>query len=1219
MYLKRLEMVGFKSFAERTRLDFEPGMMAIVGPNGCGKSNIADAIRWVLGEQSAKALRGAKMEDVIFNGTDAQKALGIAEVSLTLADCEAALGTEYHEVTVTRRVFRTGEGQYLINKTPCRLKDIQRLFMDTGVGTNSYSLMEQGRIDRVLSSRPEDRRAVFEEASGITKYKADKKEAIRKLEHTEANLLRLADILREVKRQIISLQRQAGKARRYREIQDQLRGQELFFARDRMADLDRALAGLETQRAGLAEREEALVADVTEAETRVDAVRAELSALDREIEETREQVSQGRAEVVRAQELIQLNSARIQELERIAQRDSEEADVARRSLAEAREALERLTAQVGRADEGRRAAEEDLSGKTAALREREDRVDRLGRTLHQLREDLVRMEHRSAELSQELTQMETRERESVRRRERLSVEQAETRRVLSQAETRQAAMTRRVESLQGDTARRTEEHARLETARADRAAAEAALRADLADLQARAAARRAETEVLARAEAAAEGFPGGARLLLDPGAPVAADRSALLGALAGHLRAEADYRGCLEAALRPWLDALVARDAATALACLREVERQQAGAARILAVPARATAAAAAPLPGEALLDHVACSDDVRPLAQCLLGDVRVLASLADLPEPLPEGVRFVTRAGHLAGAPGAYEFWAPETSASPLARRQQLDAARADLAQADRDLADRRAALERLQGDETELAARLRAAADALAEARRAQAHAEGEHQVVADEARQSRERAEVVAFELGQLAETGSATQQRRESIAAEMETLRRQQAEARFALGARTDELRAAEQERNAALAEVTDARVAAGDSRREAETFRQRQESQTARVTELETLIRERAQGVTDYRARIADLHQTTAAARDSLQPLEDEARLHEARLADTRRRREDRLAIQQQEDHLVRERRTGLDQVRQSRGRLDVEIAEQKMRRQTLLDRVTGEYKVSLDDIRAAAEPEWGDAGAPADREALETLIAEQRARLESMGPVNLVAIDEYQELEQRYNFLNAQQDDLVKAKQQLLDMIRRINQTTTQMFAETFAKVNENFREMFVKLFGGGAAKLVLVDETDVLESGIEIIARPPGKKLQTVSLLSGGERTMTAVALLFALYLVKPSPFCLLDELDAALDDSNIGRFVSVVSSFLTTSQFIVITHNRQTIGASNVLFGVTMEKHGISKIVSVKFNREHQIELALPAGEREPVAAEPVEAPPAAPEPAAEPPTND
>ncbi len=1208
MYLKRLEMAGFKSFADRTKLEFEPGIMAIVGPNGCGKSNISDAIRWVLGEQSAKSLRGAGMTDFIFNGTDTHKPMGMAEVSLTLAECEASLGIEYHEVTVTRRVYRSGEGEYLINKTPCRLKDIQRLFMDTGVGTNSYSLMEQGRIDRILSSHPEDRREVFEEASGITKFKADRREAMRKLDQTEANLLRLADIIREVKRQIISLQRQAGKARRYQVLQQELRGLDLHYTRGRIEAIDSETGTLDARRASLAEREEAMTATLREVESSIDAQRARLAEFDRDIEETRELAAQAKAEWQRTQESIAHNEDRVREYRQLSDNYLQEQEAGRKHLDDHRQTLAALQTDLEGAATTRQTAEADLQVKAARLREQETAVDAAGQQLHRMRKELIETENRVATLTNDLSECEAREKGTTMRRERLLVEQSQYRQSHVHIEAQRNALATRIAEQRtafAEAERRVQE---LQNLIRDRAAAVSGLRQKLSELKPRDAALTAQIDLLTRQEAKSEGFPGGARLILD--GTVKADGATMLGALATHLHAEPEYRTCLEAVLRPWADAVVVSDGGGAVALLRELDRRRAGAARLLAVTAPALPAPPAPAEGaEPLLAHVTCDDSVRELVARLLGGVHVIGDLARVSPPAP-GLTYVTPSGLVAGEGGSYELWMTEAAdTNPVARRQRLQKWREERDVIRREIGAHEADLAKLQSDDGSFEAQRGEARRTLEVARTAMAMSEGESGILAREDLAARQRAETVAMELESLSGQDEAARERRERIHTSLDESRARQGEVRQLVAVRTDELRTLEQQRTQWMQEVTEARIAAADRRREAEALQQRAAAHEDRIRELESLVRERADGVVAYHQRIEELLRTTAAARDSLQPLEEETALHQNRFDALRREREAQARILESAEHKVRTERDALDEAREARNRIDIELAEHRMRRQTLVERVTSDYRVTAEDILAATVPDWGEAGAPADGEVLESRVAELRAKLESMGPVNLVAIEEYQELEKRNDFLTAQQDDLVQSKQQLHDMIKKINQTTTQMFQDTFVKVNENFKDMFGKLFGGGTARLVMVDEGDVLESGIEIIARPPGKKLQSVSLLSGGERTMTAVALLFSLYMVKPSPFCVLDELDAALDDSNIGRFVAVVKEFLAKSQFIVITHNRQTIGAANVLYGVTMEKRGVSKIISVKFNR-HQ----APPGYAAPAPA-PAESatPPAAIEPPA------
>lgn len=1202
MFLKCLELIGFKSFAERTRLEFEPGLTAIVGPNGCGKSNISDAVRWVLGEQSAKALRGSHMEDVIFNGTEAHKPMAMAEVSLTLSDCEQALGTEYHEVTVTRRVFRSGEGQYFINKAPCRLRDIQRLFMDTGIGTNSYSLMEQGRIDMVLSARPDDRREVFEEASGITKFKADKQEALRKLEHTEANLVRLGDIIQEVKKQIISLQRQAGKARRYKALQEQLRRYDLFLAQDRIQVLNHGIEVLESQVTTLTGQDQALREEVAQTEQQTATLRHELSGMEQAVATAVERSGAAAHELDRLRDLITVNHDRLRELEHLSQRDTRESEEAHKLLQQHRVALDEGSRALAEAQGLSRQAEQELQTHAAGLERHEQQTEAVRRQLHELRAESLDLDGRLSRLQNDFAELEARERTTVIRRERLAAEKAEMQRAVEVYDTRIQEMLHRLEELQAHVRTHAQHTEQMSLDGARRQEEARALQQALGDLQSRLAAREAQAEMLRRQEAEAEGFPPGARAALDPQSGLAMDRDRLIGPLAEHLRAAAGYETALQAALRSWLDALVLQDEAAALELVGRLQAEERGSVRALAARAGAGSSPAA-ADDDRLLNHVTCAPALRDLAERLLGHVRVVARLDAVPADAPPGLVYVTPTGAVRRGAGLYEYWmAEEHSANPVARRHLRVEWDEDIRALRASIEEQRGLLAALVQGGQEAESALREEQRALEEARRALAQCEGQHQVIAREGQQARERDETVGWELEALENQTRSGSESRSGILQEMDALRARQETNRGALASRTEQVQQLENTRADLAAQVTERRIQFTEQRQKVESLRARLEPLEARIRELEGLMADRAAGLNTYRQRMEEIRLAVVQAEGRLAPLQVEIEQFARQLVDLRGRRETGTRRLEELEAALKDQRTHLDGVRQKRSELDVELAEHRMRRQNIIERATGEYHLTPDQVLKEPEPEWENNIKP-DRDTLETMVAEIRAKLESLGPVNLVAIEEHQERETRFAFLTQQQDDLVKSKQQLIDLIRKINSTTTEMFSKTFQVVNNNFQDMFKRLFGGGAAKLVLVDEENVLDSGIEIIARPPGKKLQTVSLLSGGERTMTAVALLFALYMVKPSPFCVLDEIDAALDEANIGRFVTMLKDFLIHSQFVVITHNRQTISAANILYGVTMEKHGISKIISVKFTRLN--------GE----AAPPAAAPPPAPAPAATP----
>jgi len=1175
VHLKWLDIAGFKSFPDKTRLQFEPGLTAIVGPNGCGKSNVSDAIRWVLGETSARALRGAKMEDCIFNGTDIRKPLGMAEVNITFTDCESVLGTEFNEVTVTRRVFRSGEGQYFLNKTPCRLKDIQRLFMNTGIGTSSYSLMEQGRIDQILSSRPEDRREIFEEASGITKFKMDKREAARKLEQTEANLLRLADVIREVKRQIGSLQRQAGKARRYKELREELRRLDLCFSRDRLSAMDADLQALETELRTLAEEAATLHTDLQNLEAGETELRARLAATEEAIGQAMENRSEIQTRLDRAADTARINRDRIRELETLAERDRRDISEAEAQIEKHRRDLDALGAAIDEARRRREQAEKEWQARQAALQALEQEIESRRQQLQQWRAEALEQENTLARLQNEQVQLEARDRANMLRRERLIAEKSQLTHSLQGYEERQGGLVETLRALTRDIEHSQALFAELNRQRASKADESRETQKAIATLQSQSAARQAQIELLEKAETEAEDFPGGARLLLDKQRPPA-EADAILGPLAQHLEVAPEFRVALEAALRAWLDAVVVRDAARAAPLLRLLAEHRAGAARLLALDAPA------PLPeppaggpGAALLDQVRCDDAFQPLVRRLLAGVRVVESLDGAPAA---GAVWVTRDGALLRGDGAFEFWMRESGQSnPLARHHLIADLKRELAQCDDQVRLKSDTLKALQAAGADLELAIENARADSEDRRRTLAVRESENQMVFQEANQARDRLETVVWELHQLDEQGDGSAER-QAVADQIDAAREAQSQLRGQSDALSRELQTLDQRRSALYAEVGELRVRFAEARQQVDHLESRRDPLKARIQELESLVKGRSGGIASYRASIDQLTRSAAEAEAQVEPLKTELAAAAAALDQLRKQRETQTGEMGEMNARLGVKRDRLEEIAARRTDREVLFAESRMRRQNLVERLAGDYNASVEELKNTPDPDWPE-GRP-DAETLGRMVDECRGRIEAMGPVNLVAIEEYQELEERHSFLTQQQDDLTAAKQQLMDMIKKINVTTSEMFLSTFAQVNDNFQAMFTKLFNGGTARLVLADEGDVLESGIDIIARPPGKKLQTVSLLSGGERTMTAVALLFSIYQIKPSPFCVLDELDAALDESNIARFVTILESFLNQSQFVVITHNRRTIAAANTLYGVTMEERGVSKVMSMKFS---------------------------------------
>ena len=1176
MYLKQLDILGFKSFADKTRLTFEPGMIAIVGPNGCGKSNVSDAIRWVLGEQRPTALRCTKLADVVFNGTDTRKPLGLCEVSITFADCEKELGTEYDEVTITRRVYRDGNGEYFINKVRCGLKDVKRLFMGTGIGTTSYSVMAQGQIDQILSSKPEDRRAVFEEAAGITKFKADRKEAIRKIEQTEQNLLREADVLREMKRQIGSLQRQVGKAQRYKELRDEVRGLDIYVSRNKIRTFDLALELNAAKRVETDQLIEDTTSAVAAAEEASRQLHQEIHSAEERLGALASEAAAAEAGFRRAQEMIAVNEQRIAEYKAFSDRDGREIEDARRLLEEAGMQLESLEQKTALLESGVESANAELDAAQAAFDASQQKIDALRMALQTARSESAMCDRHAAEIRDTVARLEYEAREAILKKERLSSEAAQLKDAVASADANLAEVKARLDAAQAREEELSEAVAK-KTAEAEAFRAEVEdLRANFGKMQAEAAAKEAELNYLNDAQDAAAAFSAGAQALLE--GKLDLPEGAVLGSLADRFDAPAEYRIALEAALRSWLDAVVVKDADAAAAAIGALVKGKGGSARIVCLAAdRAGAAAGAGQGGTRLMDVVQVDDAFRPAAEALIGNVYLAEDAAAIPGA---GITFVTRDGVVRRADGTCEVWQPGTAAaSPLSRKMLVSETKTAFDALKKRIADGEATLSTAAEKSAGLAAELRNLQEQLSEARRAAAQAQGEHTSLDRDATQLKARLAKVGEELEGVVAANADGDAKREALAAELEatvakrdallddTTRKQD---------KLIELETANAEKSRFL---TEKRVAAGQMESElAFTSRQKEDVERRKV-ELVRTVEGRENGIKGYQESIARLTDETVELQASLEPLQEKFADVRTRTDEERAKREALNAQLTQADAATAAKRAALDGARDTKSRLEVAATESTMLRQNLYDHLSQEYGLDAQQVMREPDPEFK--GEPPPPEQLEAKVNDINAKIAALGPVNMVAIDEFRELEERYTKEKAQEADLLAAKAQILELITDLNGKSGEMFKTTFEKANENFQKMFTKLFNGGEARLVLLEnEEDPLECGIDIIARPPGKRPQSVTLLSGGERTMTAVALLFAIFRIKPAPFTMLDELDAALDDANIGRFVDALKEFLDRSQFLIITHNQHTIAGSDLVYGVSQQEKGVSRVISMKLS---------------------------------------
>ena len=1171
MYLKSLNVVGFKSFADRTTLEFHEGVTAIVGPNGCGKSNVLDSIRWVLGEQSAKALRGGEMKDVIFSGTETRPPLGMAEVSLTFGDCEQELGVEYNEVTITRRVFRDGASEYELNKTPCRLRDIHSIFMDTGIGRSAYSIMEQGKIDSILSSRPEDRRAIFEEAAGITKYKSQKKEALRKLENTEANLIRLADIIREVKRQIGSLQRQAGKARRYQSSFEELATLENRFGRRQFDTFSATITALQTEVDGARQRQEEMETEVAGQEEKVGAARSDLAVVEAELVRLRDEQAALRNAMERAEQRAATNRARVEEFTGLRDQARQEIAATEEKVRVGEEQLAHLNAQVENFTRLRSETQERFDAAQEALQMLTAKIGTVEAERAEIEEQKLNQERLHQRQEQELAGLELQQRNFQLRVEGLQSEQTS---LTQRRDEAQAAVAQHAARLTGAETLLEERRQALQQAQQARREAEEKLR--VAE-RARAEASKAHQNLQARRDALAQledqhaSAPQATQRLLKAEAA-----GEIKGTLSGHISVRAGYETPLALLLGDAVNALILNDDATAQAWREKL----AGKEQCAFAPLRA--ARPTPLPSSAethATKFITAKPLVGELVAALLEDAHVVDDLAagwKLKAAQPQST-IATRGGELITRSGLL-LVGQEAGASlaVLTRQSEMRQLEAELAGSKDKVAEAQTAVDAAQGALDEKSISIEQARTAVQEAEISLATQRQDDRAAQAALAEIVRQVEDASREMTRLnaQEQVDHEQHSRLREALQVAETARREAEARMMeFKTQLDELVAKESSQSSALTEL---RIELATQTQQCEAWQQQREPVATRLQELRELGEQRTRESAEHEQRVVQAREEIVdAEREHAEKSEAQSRVA-AELEQTQVKRTAAQAGIDEQEGVLKALRRAHGEIQTARTENEVKLAEQKLFLGNLRERFRRDYQKELEDLPLLTEEETAT-----DWAALEAEVAEKRAALEAIGPVNLEAITEYDELEQRYQFLTGQETDLLTAKEQIIKAIQEINQTTQKLFAETFEKVKINFQEMFTELFGGGKATLALMDEADPLECGIDIVAKPPGKQTQTVSLLSGGERTMTAVALLFAIYMVKPSPFCVLDELDAPLDESNINRFIKILKRFVEQSQFVVITHNKRTISIADVLYGVTMEERGVSKFVSMRMQK--------------------------------------
>jgi len=1197
MYLRKLTVSGFKSFANQVEVVFDAGVTGVIGPNGCGKSNISDAIRWVLGEQNPRRLRGQAMSDMIFNGTATRAAAGMAEVSLLFDNSDGILPAPYREIEIVRRLYRDGDSEYLLNNTKCRLKDITDLFLDSGIGTNSYSLMEQGRVDMIVNAKPQQRRELLEEAAGVARFLTRRQEALRKLERTQEDLIRLQDILTELQRQRRSLERQAKQAelaRKYRlDLQrveytahfragNQLRAA-LADCAGRLADVKAQLESLETRLRDIRQRRHDLSTNLQQQDSLNRRQRDEYASASARLEQMEQHIANLTG---RLSEYRQLKSRLLHECEtdsRRLQEDQERVAHAHRQVetldqetAAAQNQLDELTAALEQA--ARDCTEVEATGeqRRQAFLDLEQQITETKNQLRIWERDrefyTARLEHRTRELDETGKDIEL----HTARRDALAAEEGLLEEELAGTQTSLEAVLNRLEELN-----RT--HAELKSAlqQCERLGQQAHTRLEsLCELQARLA-----------------GFDEGVRYLLRGKEERIPE---LVCTLAERIQVEPGYEMALDAALAGKLQAVITGNEECVLEAIRRLRAGKKGRVAFFPKPNGTSPAPPADCPPELdalprAASFVRCEDSLRPLVNRLLDQAYLVDSLPQamaLRHRLPPGGRLVTREGDTVdgsgcvtgGAHAGSQILSRSTEISRLERQvQQWEAERAGLET-------------RLEAVQTSL--------EDLVRERDTLRQAWLELQNRQKAAREELDRRNAQILRLGQTRltiqaeceahrrelETGAAQARER---ALHLTQLNEKKAALEAEIDAWTGRVRQAREHRAALQEQAASLRMTLLEKKKDRERWLGEIETVTRHIRELEDGIAEKQALAEEQEQRRVETGQAIEEAKNAVQRL-----------------REERDSVWQKVcalEETTQLLRAGLKQVEAEEASLAQAHEEWRAHKESIEQermklQVEEEYwRRKLEESFALlAEKEECERDERPDEEINEK-IDFYRRRLAQLGMVNELAIEEYEEVRQRCGFLEAQKNDLDKAKANLLDTARELHGATVERFLETFEKVKDNFNKTFRRMFNGGRAELTL-QEGDPMEAGIEIEVQPPGKKLQSITLLSGGEKALVAIALLFAIYEIKPSPFCFLDEIDAPLDDTNIGRFTSMLRSFLDRSQFIIITHSKKTMEMCDALYGVTMAEEGVSSIYSMKFMKSNVTRMNPPAaGEAAPPRALP------------------
>ena len=1192
MFLSKLELFGFKSFANKTVVHFTKGITGIVGPNGSGKTNIVDAIRWVLGEQKSAVLRSDKMENVIFNGTKNHKPMGMAEVSLTLINENGELDTDYTEVKVTRRIFRSGESEYLLNNNICRLKDITNLFMDTGVAANAYSVIELKMIESILSSKADDRRKLFEEAAGVNKYKHRRRLSLKKLDEVKSDLTRVNDIVSEVEKKVRSLERQAKKADKYNQIQSVLREKELNLAEHEFALFKRELSRLEEEGGRLSARKNEIDGNIRNIENTLIELRAEVSEIERKLREKRESIASVSEKLHEAHKNLSVSEARLNSLRANIERYKTELE----NLTEEKEANRRLIeenkAKIGDLEQSLQEKNSAVKKETAALEELRSKLDaqkeevknknslalEKATEINRLENQLQSMEEREEEINKRI-------RETNEKIGRITEKIAKTAGFLEELAQEKEEIKRKIEDADALLVEKQKEKERLEK--------------EISELRNRELEEKGlinnitnKIEFLRNLITNLEGVSKGSKILLESEGWTKKEKN-LITDVAG--TASDEYRYALNAALKNVLNNLLIDSMEDLRKAIEYLEKNDLGKASFILLSAgngakgfsRKLKAFADKRMQKKIskekgfvgwaFDFVKTSRKWKPFFEKLLRNTVIVKDLETAFNLIDayQDYNFVTLKGDFVQSNGIVEAGSePKLDETLFGRKQMLEELVNELPKYEENLKRLQALIEtkeeELSGiDLNHISARGKVLLSDLNQVEKQISQLEFENEKASEEIEESQLLVQRLARESNEI----ESRKKELETIIAEKKIEREKiLTELRFA----EEDMRETETSYNELTSKITSLKLEAERLKGELQNVENSIRRAEKAIVGIENTEQRRREEIKDSEDEILLIEENAEQIRRESDGLN--SRISE--LKGEEKEIENELRIKRGEsseyERSLKELRSERERISDEIYKIDLEKNKLTMKLENLTEGIKESYSVEL-ELKEFDDLDEFDYNGVADE--VHTL----KMRIKNLGPINLLAYSEYEEEKERLDFLLQQRDDLVKSEKDLVETIKEINETAERIFLETFEKVREGFKKMFRTLFNEeDEADLRLEEGVDPLEARIEISAKPKGKRPTSIELLSQGEKTLTAIALLFAIYLVKPSPFCILDEVDAPLDDSNVSRFTKLLKELSEKTQFIIVTHNKRTMEAAENMYGVTIQEEGISKLVGVQFNEQ-------------------------------------